>query len=66
MDSLKESVNKAWSILGGVNKPPKPRLSETEKTQIEVNKYVEQLMKKGKNNRFIKRAVLNKFKVQLR
>ena len=66
MDSLKESVDKAWKILGGTNKQPVPRLSEAEKTQIEVNKYIDQLMKRGKGNRYIKRAVLNKFNVQLR
>lgn len=63
---MEELINKVWNILGSINKPPKTRLSEAEKLQINVNKYVDNLIKKGKSNRTIRRAVLRKFNVQLR
>lgn len=62
--TLKDKYDTIWDWLGGINQKPKVKhITENEKEQ--VNGYVKELTKKGKSKRFIKRAVLRKFKVML-
>ena len=63
---MEEQLNKAWDILGNINKSsqPKPLISDAKKAAID--KFVAEQSSKGRGIEGIKRAVLRKFKVKLK
>lgn len=63
--SLQDKVDVAWDYLSSVNPPEKPAVSISPVEEKILIAYVNKLKAQGRKKRFIDRAVLRKFKINL-